>query len=214
MVRQMPVSVTLVFLLFCGLPLSTQADNVIELPVLAAIRHNNLGVFEILMIWWDKKPQPNPVQLQWINAGVRLGDTHLGAMAEAFSYAVERTPSIQHSGIVSVRGVTYVPTGSDGPSAGAAMAVGFIAMFKGEKVQRGVALTGTFQPGGQIGPVGSIPDKIRAAVREGYRTVLVPQGQLYDGRWNLNELAFQLNVTVKEVSTIDEAYYLMTGQRL
>jgi len=214
MVRQTIATTALMFPLLCGLPLSTQADNVIELPVLAAIRQNNLGVFEILMIWWDKKPQPNPVQLQWINAGVRLGGTHLGAMAEAFSYAVERTPSIQHSGTVSVRGVTYVPTGSDGPSAGAAMAVGFIAMFKGEKVQRGVALTGTFQPGGQIGPVGSIPDKIRAAVREGYRTVLVPQGQLYDSRWNLNELAFQLNVTVKEVSTIDEAYYLMTGQRI
>ncbi len=214
MVRLTTTAAMLALALLTGLPLPTQADNVIELPVLAAIRHNNLGVFEILMIWWDKKPQPNPVQLQWINAGVRLGNAHLGAMTEAFNYAVERTPSIQHSGTVSVQGITYAPTGSDGPSAGAAMAVGFIAMFKGEKVQRGIACTGTIQPGGQIGPVGSIPDKIRAAVREGYRTVLVPQGQIYDSRWNLNELAFQLNVTVKEVSTIDEAYVLMTGQRI
>jgi hypothetical protein len=37
---------------------------------------------------------------------------------------------------------------------------------------------------------------------------------MYDARWNLNELGLQLNVTVKEVDTIDEAYQLMTGQRI
>ena len=143
---------TLIALLLCGVPVSVPADSAIELPVLAAIRQNNLGVFEILMIWWDKKPEPNPVQLQWLLAGVRLGDAHLGAMAQAFAYAVERTPSVQHSGTVSVQGVTYRPTGSDGPSAGGVMAVGFIAMFKGEHIQRGIALTGTIESGGQIGP--------------------------------------------------------------
>jgi Lon-like protease len=212
--RYLPVACTLAVVLLCGIPASAPADNAVELPVLAAIRHNNLGVFEILMMWWDRKPEPNPIRLQWLLAGVRLGDAHLGAMAQAFAYAVERTPSVQHSGTVSVQGVAYQPTGSDGPSAGAAMAVGFIALFKGERIQRGIALTGTIEPGGQIGPVGAIPDKIRAAAREGYRTVLVPRGQIHDARWNLNELGFQLNVTVKEVDTIDEAYQLMTGQRI
>ncbi|HKP00087.1 MAG TPA: S16 family serine protease [Nitrospiraceae bacterium] len=214
MSRHFAPTCILIAALLCGIPASGAANNVIELPVLAAIRQNNLGVFEILMIWWDKKPEPNPVQLQWLFGGVRLGNTHLGAMAQAFAYAVERTPSIHHSGTVSVQGVAYQPIGSDGPSAGAAMAVGFIAMFKGDHVQRGIALTGTFEPGGQIGPVGGIPDKIRAAAREGYGTVLVPRGQIHDPQWNLNELSFQLNVTVKEVDTIDEAYQLMTGQRI
>lgn len=214
MARQTITAAMLMLSLLCGLPFSTQADNIIELPVLAAIRQNNLGVFEVLMIWWDKKPEPNPVRLQWINAGVRLGQTHLGSMAEAFNYAVERTPSVQHSGTVSVQGVTYAPTGSDGPSAGAAMAVGFIAMFKGEKVHRGTALTGTFQPGGQIGWVGGIPDKIRAAKREGYHTVLVPRGQIQTPQWNLTDLSFQLNIAVKEVDTVDDAYQMMTGQRI
>jgi len=214
MQRRLAATCLLVIILLSGIPPAISADSVIELPVLAAIRQNNLGVFEILMMWWDKKPEPNPVQLQWLLAGVRLGNVHLGAMAQAFAYAVERTPSIQHSGTVSVQGVAYQPTGSDGPSAGAAMAVGFIAMFKGEHILRGIALTGTFEPGGQIGPVGGIPDKIRAAAREGYRTILVPRGQIHDSQWNLNELGFQLNVTIKEVDTIDEAYQLMTGQRI
>ena len=208
------VTCMLILTLLCGTPASVRADTIIELPVLAAIRENNLGVFEILMMWWDKNPEPNPIQLQWLLAGVRLGDAHLGAMAQAFTYAVERTASVQHRGTVSVQGVAYRPTGSDGPSAGAAMAVGFIALFKGDRIQRGIALTGTIEPEGQIGPVGSIPDKIRAAAREGFRTVLVPRGQMHDARWNLNELGLQLNVTVKEVDTIDEAYQLMTGQRI
>ena len=214
MPRHFAAVCTLIASLLCGIPFSVSADNTIELPVLAAIRQNNLGVFEILMMWWDKKPEPHPIQLQWLLAGVRLGNDHLDAMSQALTYAVERTPSVHHSGTVSVQGVSYRPTDSDGPSAGAAMAVGFIALFKGDHIQRGIALTGTIESGGQIGPVGSIPDKIRAAVREGYRMVLVPHGQMHDPRWNLIELGFQLNVTVKEVETIDEAYLLMTGQRI
>lgn len=214
MLRRLTATCTFVAALICEIPASLSANNFVELPVLAAIRQNNLGVFEVLMMWWDRKPEPNPVQLQWLLAGVRLGNDHLGAMAQAFAYAVERTPSIQHSGTVSVQAVAYRPTGSDGPSAGAAMAIGFIALFKGDQIQRGIALTGTIEPGGQIGPVGSIPDKIRAAAREGYRTVLIPQGQAHDSPGNLIQLGFELNVTVREVDTIDAAYQLMTGQRI
>lgn len=190
------------------------ADNLVELPVLAAVRYNNLGVYEVMLMRWDKQPSPDPPQLQWILGGVRYGKAHLGSMSDAFDYAVERTPSVQHSGTVSVQGVTYQPTGSDGPSAGAAMTVGFIAMFKGEHVRRGTALTGTIEPGGRIGWVGSIPDKIRAAKREGFHTVLVPRGQLHTAQWNLIELGFQLNINVQEVDSIDEAYELMTGSRI
>ena len=190
------------------------AIEYVELPVLAAIGQNNLGVFEVMLMGWDRKPDPNPVQLQVILAGVRYGKTHVGSMAQAFEYAVERTPGIPHTGTVSVQGVTYRPTGSDGPSAGAVMAVGFIATFRGDRIQRGMALTGTLEPGGRIGWVGSIADKVRAAKREGYHTVLVPRGQLHAAQWNLVELGFQLNIAVKEVDSIDDAYLLMTGKTL
>lgn len=190
------------------------AVSTVELPILAAIQQNDQGAFEVMLMWWDKKSEPNPIQLQWILGGVRYGRSHLGSMAQAFDYAVERTPTIQHTGTVSVQGITYQPAGSDGPSAGAALAVGFIALFKGDRIQRGTALSGTIEPGGLIGWVGSIPDKIRAAKREGYHTVLVPRGQIHSPEWNLNELALRLNIAVKEVDTIDEAYQIMTGNRI
>ncbi len=55
---------------------------------------------------------------------------------------------------------------------------------------------------------------MRAAAREGYRAILVPAGHLYGSGWNLNQLALDLNVIVKEVDTVDEAYELMTGRPL
>ena len=94
------------------------------------------------------------------------------------------------------------------------MTIGLLAVLRGDSLIRGTALTGTLEPDGRIGPVGGLADKVRAAAREHYRMVLVPQGQLNDPRWDLIGLGMQLNMVIKEVGAIDEAYELMTGRRL
>lgn len=189
------------------------SERVVELPVLAAIRANDRGVFTMMVVWWDRQPEPDPIALRWLHAGVRLRGSNLDAMAEAFNYAVEQTPEIHHTGTVSVQGVAYRPTSTDGPSAGGAMAVAFLALFRGDTLRRGVAMTGTIEAGGSIGAVSSIADKVRAAAREGYKLILIPSGQLYDSRWNLRELALELSVEIKEIGSIEEAYAYMTGRR-
>ncbi len=190
------------------------AESVIEIPVLAAIQSNNRGVFEVLLLRWDRLPSPSPMVLQWQGGNIRPGQSNLSSMARAFQYALDHTPRIDHAGTVSAIGIAYASTSTDGPSAGAVMTVGFAALLKGDRIQRGIAMTGTITQDGTIGPVGGIPDKIRAAAREGYRTILIPEGQRYDPRWNIDRLAWDLNVEVKEVSTIEEAYHLMTGGTL
>ncbi len=190
------------------------AESVVEVPMLAAIQANHLGVFEVLLLRWDHQPSPSPIVLQWQGGNIKPGQTNLGSMALAFQYALEHTPNVDHRGTVSVIGIAYASTGTDGPSAGGVMTVGFAALLKGDQIRRGVAMTGTISRDGTIGPVGGIPDKIRAAAREGYRTILIPQGQRDDPRWNLTRLAWDLNVEVKEVSTVEEAYHLMTGGTL
>ena len=190
------------------------AESVVEVPMLAAIHANNLGAFEVLLLRWDHQPSPSPIMLQWQGGNIEQGPTNLGSMITAFQYAIEHTPTIDHTGTVSVIGIAYAATGTDGPSAGGVMTVGFAALLKGDRIRRGIALTGTISKDGSIGPVGGIPDKIRAAAREGYRTILIPQGQHDDPRWNLARLAWELNVEVKEVSTVEEAYHLMTGGTL
>lgn len=190
------------------------AENFVEVPLLAAIGSNDRGVFEIMTIRWDQQATPDPMQLKWDRGNVNFRNDYMGIMQTAFQYALRRTPDIRRTGTLRIGGLAYVPTSTDGPSAGAAMTVAFLAVFRGDAVRRGVALTGTIQANGQIGPVGKIADKVRAAARESYRTVLVPRGQLYSSQWNLEKLGLDLNVTVKEVSTIDEAYELMTGRKL
>lgn len=194
--------------------LQADAESIVEVPMLAAIQANHLGVFEVLLLRWDQQPSPSPILLQWQGGNIKPGQTNLGSMALAFQYALEHTPNVDHRGTVSVIGIAYAATGTDGPSAGGVMTVGFAALLKGDRIRRGIALTGTISKDGTIGPVGGIPDKIRAAAREGYRTILIPQGQRDDPRWNITRLAWDLNVEVKEVDRVEEAYYLMTGGTL
>jgi PDZ domain-containing protein len=193
---------------------SAQAESVAEIPVLAATSLNDQGVFEVLLLRWDRLPSPSPIVLQWQGGNIRPGQGNLSSMARAFQYAVDHTSHVEHVGTVSAMGIAYAATGTDGPSAGAVMTVGFAALFNGDRIRRGIALTGTIRSDGTIGPVGGIPDKVRAAVREGYRTILIPEGQRNDPQWNIDRLAWDLNVEVKEVSRIDEAYHLMTGGTL
>ncbi len=174
----------------------------------------NGGVFYVMVMAWDQKPTPDPMELQWGNQRVRILDVGLGALREAFRYAIARTPAGRPTGTLTIYNASYLPTNSDGPSAGAVMAVGFLALLRGDKVTRGVALTGTIEADGRIGPVGGIPEKIRAAKREGYHLVLVPAGQMRTSSWNLHELALELSITVKEVETVEQAYELMTGRKL
>ncbi|MCW5800217.1 MAG: hypothetical protein KIT40_17105 [Nitrospira sp.] len=190
------------------------AESIVEVPMLAAIQSNHLGVFEVLLMRWDHQPTPSPIMLQWQGGNIKPGQTNLGSMVLAWQYALEHTPAVDHTGTISVIGIAYAATGTDGPSAGGVMTVGFAALLKGDQIRRGIAMTGTISKDGMIGPVGNIPDKIRAAAREGYRTILIPQGQRDDPRWNLTRLAWDLNVEIKEVSTVDEAYHLMTGGTL
>lgn len=209
----------LLVLVFCACSLHAgsrfvAAESVVEIPVLAAIQSNNRGVFEVLLLRWDHLPTPSPMVLQWQGGNIRPGQHNLSSMALAFQYALDHTPHIDHSGTVSAIGIAYTSTGSDGPSAGAVMTVGFAALLKGDRIQPGIAMTGTINKDGVIGPVGGIPDKMRAAAREGYRTILIPEGQRYDPRWNIDRIALELNVEVKEVGTIEDAYHFMTGGTL
>lgn len=190
------------------------ADNVVETPVLSVIGANDRGVFRVMVISWNKQASPDPIEIKWGNSRVRVLDGSLGALHAAFQYALERTPTVSHTGTITIYNASYAPMSADGPSSGAVVAVGLIAVLRGDKIIRGIALTGTLEPDGRIGPVGGVPDKVRAAVREGYRMILIPSGQVVTSRWNLNDLALELNVTIKEVATIDEAYELMTGQAL
>lgn len=115
-----------------------------------------------------------------------------------------------------------------GPSAGGALTVATIAAINNWQIKPGVVMTGTIDPDGTIGPVGGIPAKLEAAATKNATIFLVPQGQLIVNITNatinrrgivghsvntvdLPKLGNELGITVKEVSTVQDAVLEFTG---
>lgn len=118
-----------------------------------------------------------------------------------------------------------------GPSAGGVLTVATIAAMNNWSIKPGVAMTGMIDPDATIGPVGGIPFKLEAAASHNTVLFLVPQGQLTvytanvttvrqgpfirmhstEEAVDLSQLGKKLHVTVKEVSTIQEAVLEFTG---
>ena len=104
-----------------------------------------------------------------------------------------------------------------GPSASAAMAVGFLAAFKGSRIKSDFSMTGMIDPDATVGPVGGVPEKLTAAARSGVKLFVVPAGQLVARDLNtgaqvdLRELGRQLGVKVREAYTVLDAYAYATG---
>ncbi len=64
-----------------------------------------------------------------------------------------------------------------GPSAGALMTIGFIALFMNKTINSYVTMTGMINPDGSIGPVGGLLGKLHAVADAGYKYFLIPLGQ-------------------------------------
>lgn len=121
-----------------------------------------------------------------------------------------------------------------GPSAGAALTVATIAAINKWTLKPNVVMTGMINPDESIGPVGGIPYKLEAAAAKNYTLFLIPEGQTnvtekkytayIEGTHIISggseetvdvvELGKKLNVTVKEVSTIQDAILAFTDHEI
>lgn len=102
-----------------------------------------------------------------------------------------------------------------GPSAGTALTVLTILMLKGYDIPENIAITGTINSGGLIGPVSGIKEKVTAAGKDGISTVLIPYGTAnMTNDTDIINLGKELNISVFEVSTLDEALYYFTGKKV
>lgn len=125
------------------------------------------------------------------------------------------------TGTLPAKTFRFVETGYiDGPSAGAVQTVAVLSLLLGDELRTDVAMTGTINPDGTVGPVGGIPEKLTGASAEGYKRVLIPMG--LRNSYSEKEQAFvdvvalgtELGLEVKEVSTIYEAYTEFTGEQV
>ncbi|MCA9421012.1 MAG: hypothetical protein KC592_08340, partial [Nitrospira sp.] len=97
-----------------------------------------------------------------------------------------------------------------GESLSAMVGLSVVSMMKGDHLIAGRALTGTITERGHIGAVGGLQLKILAAYHNHFQRVLVPsEYDVRDGDWRTPFL-----MHVSPVSTIDEAYFGLTGHHL
>lgn len=112
--------------------------------------------------------------------------------------------------VVTVRNRSYNSV-TEGQSASAAVAVGIMAAWRADTVRPDAVMTGQIGPDGRILPVGRVPAKIEAAIKEGFRTILIPRGQVKTDEWDLTGLAETRSVELLEVGSLEEAYQAMTA---
>ncbi len=93
-----------------------------------------------------------------------------------------------------------------GPSAGSAAALLVSSLLLNKTIPSSVAVTGTINSGGMIGPVGGVKEKIKAASGNGIKTVFIPKGMREikeDNKTvNLVDYGASLNLTVLEAATM------------
>ena len=104
----------------------------------------------------------------------------------------------------------YVGLTVYGESLSAMVALGVVAMAKGESLLEGRILTGTITDDGLIGSVGGLQLKIMAAHRQHFRRVFIPS--MYDKRDGDWQAPFLMHVS--PVRTVEEAYLGLTGKPL
>lgn len=130
----------------------------------------------------------------------------------AVKLAIERVAAAANLGINSwTVGFTFPYAGMTmyGDSLSAMVGLSVVALAKGHRPLYGRSITGTITEDGQIGPVGGVPQKILGAHQHLDRVLIPEEYNIGDGDWTTPFL-----MHVSPVSTMEGAYFGLTGQKL
>ncbi|CAE6730107.1 MAG: hypothetical protein H8K06_17940 [Nitrospira sp.] len=197
------------------IPPPALANRTLVVPISVATYTDAQSGFPTFVMKWDEGRQPDPLTLKWGRSQVPVRGAGMKSIQHAFQFAVERlTPSLHPTGTLSLSATFSGPLSAEGSTAEAALAIGFLALLKGDHLKQDITITGTLEDDGRIGEVSQVAEKTTAAARAGYHVLLVPRGQFYAPRVNRVSLTLESHVLVREVDTIEEAYEIMTGKKL
>lgn len=197
------------FAVFLVLFLSSSALALVENQQMKVLAVTNEGKGLGADLFLEVEPGTGKV---WVLAEPLVGTTTQSAAQTAVNVAKTYSSEVsKHDYKFAIQSTASVV---EGPSAGAAMALLVIAAFEDKQVPQNVAMTGTIDESGAVGPVGGVFEKSKEAASLGIDLFMIPKGEALqtvreDGlvkSVNLVEYGpKELGMTIIEVSTIDEA---------
>ena len=115
----------------------------------------------------------------------KLGEVMNESIQTAFSFVKARAPAygIKPSLFQRKNIHIHLPEGAvpkDGPSAGIGMVTSIVSTLTGIAVRADVAMTGEVTLRGRVLAIGGLKEKLRAALRGGIKTVLIPEENVKD----------------------------------
>ena len=133
-----------------------------------------------------------------------LGDVMKESARTAFSYIRSHAEELGVDSKLFVEKDLHihVPEGAipkDGPSAGITLATSILSSFIQKPVKCDIAMTGEITLLGKVLPIGGLKEKTLAAVREGIKTVIVPN----DNKKDVGELPLTVRKKLNFVFVTD-----------
>ena len=114
----------------------------------------------------------------------------------------------------TIRANTYI---IGGPSGSSAMSALTVFVLEDKNYDESVAITGTINSGGFVGPVGGIKQKIEAAAKQNMSKVLIPtatrkvMNDTSNETFDLIDYGNELGIEVKEIADLNEVIYEFSG---
>ncbi len=198
--------------------LGKKSSVVMGIPAVDTLNKGVLG-----KLTTEVEPGTGQVLVNVINI-ITLGDTQLSAQ-KAVRAAANYTRA-DMNGFDITFNIDVNASTVEGPSAGASMAVSIVFGVRNETPRSDVMITGIIEENGQIGKVGSIFEKAKAAKGGGANVFVVPKGQSVESQTSKTQQCRQmgnsqycriiyeskpvnigekLNMTVAEAENLDEA---------
>jgi uncharacterized protein len=221
-VEKLTVLVRIFFILIVAAPGSAipaqagDASRVISVPALGVQGEGLPGVVNYILIQFDRTAAEDGPTVQFnefnLGGGSLVGEEWKEGVRRAVRAVAQVVGEDGRDWLITIKNRS-VNAVTDGMSASAAVAVGIMAVYKGDALGTDVALSGQITPDGRLDVVGGLPVKIEAAAAAHYRTIVVARDQMLMPDWMLtNEVASRKRVQLIQVSTLEEAYQAMTGK--
>lgn len=149
---------------------------------------------------------------------VEMVSAEQSATLAAANFLAPINPSI--ASMLNSSSVHFATKETGGPSAGLAFAIALVTKVQDNQLLRGrtVAVTGTIDASGKVGPIGGIDQKLIGASRAGARIFLAPAENCLDisrtpSEWKSSGWKAQ-GMRVIPVSTLSQAVHLLVAANL